>query len=197
MESVMQRYFNVIQALVYAGAAFLVVIVGLRGLGDLSQNGYVPGWLLEPETGRISVNFVIAGLVAEFAMLMALAFVFFKAPRSGGELEIVQNPVVAPQVAGNDIAALIEAERQIIETLGKKIETLIEAERRVIEQIGTKYNDVAEAQRTILEAISRRVEAQGADSDSILKRIETDVDFLKNSHLVRRRPHPETTTTLS
>lgn len=193
----MQRYFNVIQALVYAGAAFLVVIVGLRGLGDLSHNGFVPSWLLEPETGRISVNFVIAGLVAEFTMLMALALVYFKAPRVAGEIEISTRPNATAGPAADDVTRLIETERQILETLGRKIETLVEAERRIIEQIGTKYNEVADAQRVILEAISRRIEEQGADSDSILKRIETDVDLLKNSHLVRRRTHPETTTTLS
>lgn len=192
----MQRYFNVIQALVYAGAAFLVVIVGLRGLGDLSQNSYVPTWLLEPETGRISVNFVIAGLVAEFAMLMALAFVFFKAPRVATEVDAPARATAGTQVSGDDIATLIEAERQILETLGKKIETLIDAERRVIEQIGGKYNEVAEAQRTILEAISRRLEEQHSGNDSILKRIESDVEHLRNSSSVRRR-HPETTPTLS
>lgn len=194
----MQRYSNVIQALVYAGAAFLVVIVGLRGLGDLSQLGFMPQFLLDENTGRISVNIVIFGLVAEFAMLMALAFVFFKAPKFGAE-SFLQAKTIAPMVisSSTDVAKLVDAERQIIETLGRKIETLIEAERRIIEQIGNKYNDVAEAQRQILELLSRRVEENHSSDENMLKRIETNVDFLKSAHLVRRRSHPENTPTLS
>ncbi len=144
----MQRYSNVIQSLVYAGAAFLVVIVGLRGLGDLSQINFVPIWLLEENTGRISVNIVIAGLVAEFAMLMALALLFLKTPRFNSEAITVSKSATSTLVtSASDVEKLVEAERQLIESLGKKIEVLIESERRIIEQIGNKYNDVAEAQR--------------------------------------------------
>ena len=194
----MQRYSNVIQALVYAGAAFLVVIVGLRGLGDLSQLQFMPRLLLDESTRRISVSIVIYGLVAEFAMLMALALVFFKAPKFGAGSN-VEAKGIAPTVISSpaDVAKLVEAERQIIETLGRKIETLIESERRIIEQIGNKYNDVAEAQRQILELLARRVGENHSSTDDILKRIETNVDFLKSAHLVRRRSHPENTPTLS
>ena len=193
----MQRYFNVIQALVYAGAGFLVVIVGLRGLGDLSQLQFVPGWLLEESTGRISVNIVIFGLVAEFVMLMALAYVFYKGP--GLNAEVTVEGKVAGHVAVSaspDIARLLGAEREMIEVLGKKIETLVEAERRVIEQIGNKYNTIAESQRSILELLARRLDEHHDTDGNILKRIETSVDFLKSAHLVRRRPQTENNPTL-
>lgn len=194
----MQRYSNIIQALVYAGAAFLVVIVGLRGLGDLSQIQLIPNGVLDENTGRVSVNIVIFGLVAEFAMLMALAFVFFKAPAFSAEGNVeTKRGIPAASSSSDDVAKLVEAERQIIETLGKKIETLIDAECRIISQIGNKYNDLAEAQRQILEILSRRVEGNHSNEQNILKRIETNVDFLKSAHLVRRRSHSENTPTLS
>ncbi len=194
----MQRYSNVIQSLVYAGAAFLVVIVGLRGLGDLSQINFVPIWLLEENTGRISVNIVIAGLVAEFAMLMALALLFLKTPRFNSEAITVSKSATSTLVtSASDVEKLVEAERQLIESLGKKIEVLIESERRIIEQIGNKYNDVAEAQRMVLDIIAKRLDESHTANDSILKRIETNVDFLKSAHLVRRRALPENSPTLS
>ncbi len=196
-EIVMQRYFNVIQALVYAGAGFLVVIVGLRGLGDLSQLQFVPGWLLEEGTGRISVNIVIFGLVAEFIMLMALAYVFYKGPRFTGDVAVEGKHAVQAVAASPDIAGLLKAEREMIEALGKKIETLVEAERRVIEQIGNKYNTIAESQRSILELLARRLDEHHAADENILERIEANVDFLKSAHLVRRRPQVENSSTLS
>jgi hypothetical protein len=193
----MQRYSNAIQALVYAGAAFLVVIVGLRGLGDLSGIDFFPKALLDEATGRISVNIVIVGLVAEFAMLMALAFLFYKAPLYVAESigETKSSPASNSSVV--DVAKLVDAERQLIESMGRKIETLIESERRIIEQIGNKYNEVADAQRQILDLLARRVNENHANNDETLKRIETNVDFLKSAHLVRRRTIPENTPTLS
>lgn len=193
----MQRYFNVIQALVYAGAAFLVVIVGLRGLGDLSAVEFVPNAILDESTGRISVNIVLMGLFSEFWMLMALAFVFYKNPKGAGEVPLHKAGTSPVGSSHADVAKLVDAERELIESVGRKIETLLESERRVIEQMGAKYNSVAEAQRHILEALVRRVNDNHENNDETLKRIETNVDFLKNAHLVRRRPLPENTPTLS
>ena len=62
-----ERHEKSIQALVYFGAALLVIIVGLRGLGDLSNLSYMPKFLLNPE-GKIDSNFVMIGLLVEFTM---------------------------------------------------------------------------------------------------------------------------------
>jgi hypothetical protein len=171
------------------------VIVGLRGLGDLSVVESVPRWLLDESTGRLSVNIVMFGLVAEFAILMAFAVLFFKTPAQFSINDAKSN--VAPTVASDDVSKLIESERQIIESLGKRIETLIDSERRIIEQIGNKYNEVAESQRHILELLSRRVADHQVSADETLKRIDTNVDFLKSAHLVRRRIVPDGSPTLS
>lgn len=194
----MQRYSNIIQALVYAGAAFLVVIVGLRGLGDLSTIEVVPKWLLDESTGRISVNVVMFGLVAEFVILMAFAILFFNAPKNSPfAMSETRTANVASHATSADVTKLVEAERQIIETLGKKIETLIESERRIIEQIGGKYNEVAESQRHILELLARRVSENHLRNDEVLTRIDSNVDFLKSAHLVRRRSVTEGSPTMS
>ncbi|MGB5848663.1 MAG: hypothetical protein WBH40_09265 [Ignavibacteriaceae bacterium] len=68
-----------IQALVYFGAAFLVIIVGLRGLGDLSDVSFIPHFLLD-SNGKIDAHIVMVGLVVEFLMLCLLAAVSFFAP---------------------------------------------------------------------------------------------------------------------
>jgi len=68
-----------IQALVYFGAAFLVIIVGLRGLGDLSDVSFIPHFLLD-SNGKIEAHIVMIGLVVEFVMLCLLAAVSFFSP---------------------------------------------------------------------------------------------------------------------
>ena len=68
-----------IQALVYFGAAFLVIIVGLRGLGDLSDVSFIPNFFLD-SNGKIDAHIVMIGLVIEFLMLCLLAAVSFFAP---------------------------------------------------------------------------------------------------------------------
>ena len=71
-----ERYEKSIQALVYFGAALLVIIVGLRGLGDISTLTYIPKFLLNQD-GKIDSNFVMIGLLVEFTMLCLLAAVSF------------------------------------------------------------------------------------------------------------------------
>ena len=68
-----------IQALVYFGAAFLVIIVGLRGLGDLSGISFMQHFLLD-SNGKIDANIVMVGLAVEFLMLCLLAAVSYFAP---------------------------------------------------------------------------------------------------------------------
>jgi len=68
-----------IQSLVYFGAAFLVIIVGLRGLGDLSDVSFIPPFLLD-SNGKIDAHIVMVGLIVEFLMLCLLAAVSFFTP---------------------------------------------------------------------------------------------------------------------
>ena len=68
-----------IQAMVYFGAAILVIVIGLRGLGDLSDVSFIPSLLLDIN-GKIHANIIMAALAIEFLMLCLLAAVSFFAP---------------------------------------------------------------------------------------------------------------------
>jgi hypothetical protein len=68
-----------IQAMVYFGAAFLVIIVGLRGLGNLSDVSFIPHFLLD-SNGKIDAHIVMFALIVEFLMLCLLAAVSFFSP---------------------------------------------------------------------------------------------------------------------
>ncbi|MDX1798926.1 MAG: hypothetical protein R3255_09790, partial [Candidatus Lokiarchaeia archaeon] len=70
------RNERLIQALVYVGAAFLVIIVGLRGLGNLSNTTFIPNFILDDE-GKIESNIIMVGLLIEFTMLCLLALVAY------------------------------------------------------------------------------------------------------------------------
>lgn len=69
------RYENNVLAFVYWGAAFLVLVVGLRGLGT----GILPSFLIDPITQRLDLVYIIIGLIVEFIMITFLGlFMFFK-----------------------------------------------------------------------------------------------------------------------
>jgi hypothetical protein len=76
-----ERHEKSIQALVYVGAALLVIIVGLRGLGDISGISYIPKFLLNQD-GKIDSSVVMIGLLVEFTMLCLLAAVSFFSPQN-------------------------------------------------------------------------------------------------------------------
>lgn len=121
------KYSNNVQGLVYMGAAFLIIIVGLRGLGTLaSKIAIVPAFLLEGE--KVSPNWVMIALFLEFALLMILAIVTMFTPEEmGGEahtarsatgpsddlLRIKQAMVELKGVADEDIKALNDYVEQI------------------------------------------------------------------------------------
>ncbi len=79
-----ERHEKSIQAMVYVGAALLVIIVGLRGLGDISTISYIPKFLLNQD-GKIDSSIVMIGLLVEFTMLCLLAAVSFFSPQDGDD----------------------------------------------------------------------------------------------------------------
>ncbi len=74
------QYANNVMGLVYIGAAILIIIVGLRGLGaSVANNPMVPQFLIG-ENGRIMIFWVMIALYLEFCLLFILAFVTFFTP---------------------------------------------------------------------------------------------------------------------
>ncbi|MBI2417880.1 MAG: hypothetical protein HYV28_08255 [Ignavibacteriales bacterium] len=79
------NYANNVQGLVYMGAALLIIIVGLRGLGAVAYNiPIVPKFLLDEATHKVSANWVMIALFTEFSLLMILAIVTFFTPEEMG-----------------------------------------------------------------------------------------------------------------
>ncbi|MCU7494089.1 MAG: hypothetical protein HF314_07345 [Ignavibacteria bacterium] len=75
------KYSNNIMGIVYIGAAILIIIVGLRGLGSVvSQISFIPKAILDPSTGKIHPNLVIFALILEFCVLLMMAFTTYFTP---------------------------------------------------------------------------------------------------------------------
>jgi len=94
------QYANNVQGLVYLGAAVLVIIVGLRGLGTVAGHiAIVPKFLLEydPELqgSAVSPTWVMFALFLEFFLLLLMATTLMFTPEeehgAGG------HPVPQPQ----------------------------------------------------------------------------------------------------
>lgn len=82
---------NNLYGFVYFGAAFLVIVVGLRGLGEQihkiqvieSINSMLFNAILEPKGVKVGIIFI--ALIFEFSMLCTLALTKFFAPEEEGE----------------------------------------------------------------------------------------------------------------
>ncbi len=73
-------YANNVAGLVYLGAAFLIIIVGLRGLGKVAgQLSVIPRFMIT-EKGSLDPNWVVAAILLEFTLLVLLAIVTFFTP---------------------------------------------------------------------------------------------------------------------
>ncbi len=74
------NYSNNVMGIVYMGAAILIIVVGLRGLGKVAgQLAVVPGFLIGPD-GKIDPSYVMGALFLEFFLLFILAIVTFFTP---------------------------------------------------------------------------------------------------------------------
>ncbi|NUN07642.1 MAG: hypothetical protein HUU54_00525 [Ignavibacteriaceae bacterium] len=94
------NYANNVQGLVYMGAALLIIIVGLRGLGTVAYDiPIVPRFLFDEATHKVSPMWVMTSLFLEFALLMVLAIVTFFTPEEAGGHE------PAPAAAAPDTKA--------------------------------------------------------------------------------------------
>ncbi len=129
---VIPQFANNVQSLVYGGAGLLVMIVGLRGLGDLRAVGFVPLFLLDAD-GMLKSWIVFIGLNLELAMLLLLAILFFFTPD-----ELRYSKVPKEQAASDEIPT-VDMNQTKLEGLTKEaLQALIERkvdEIRMIERI--------------------------------------------------------------
>jgi len=74
------KHANKVNGLVYLGAAMLIIVVGLRGLGSLAGKlTVIPQFLIGPDN-KINPEWVLTALLIEFTMLFLLGFVTFFTP---------------------------------------------------------------------------------------------------------------------
>jgi hypothetical protein len=143
------KLVNIVPAAVYGGAGLLVLIVGLRGLGDVSS--FIPQVFLGVD-GRLSPAVVGVGLVAEFILLMLMAYVVFIKSRE-------QLPSSTP-AATNLKEYTGELDRRVdglvgdLAKLGTKFERLIESEQRFV----TVLNDHIEAETSVRKNLLERID---------------------------------------
>jgi hypothetical protein len=74
------NYSNNVMGIVYMGAAILIIVVGLRGLGKVAgELAVVPSFLIGTDS-KIDPSFVMGALFLEFFLLFILAIVTFFTP---------------------------------------------------------------------------------------------------------------------
>jgi hypothetical protein len=163
-----------IQALVYFGAAILVIIVGLRGLGDLSNVTFIPPIMLNPD-GKIQTNIVMVGLLFEFTMLCLLALISYYSSSEKEDdlseaiaeltkvLKGIDNPVprdISQTIVENVSRTvrlsenLILEEKKILNNYNNKVEILVSEGHRALENLSRKYSQIVESENRILSSLS-------------------------------------------
>ncbi len=156
-------YEQHIQALVYVGAAFLVIIVGLRGLGDISDISFVPRFLLNDE-GKVHSNIVMVGLFIEFTMLLLLAAVSYFAPPEKKEDLQSSIDTLASSINRLTESSLTEAAQKVMQTaentaeaaeklLLSEVSILSDFRKRLDEKLVQLDNEIIHVRHRITQGI--------------------------------------------
>ncbi|NCS82171.1 MAG: hypothetical protein COW85_03085 [Ignavibacteria bacterium CG22_combo_CG10-13_8_21_14_all_37_15] len=105
VHTVIPNYANNVQGVVYMGAAILIIIVGLRGLGKVAgQIAIVPKFLLGVD-GKIDPNWVMMALFLEFFLLLILSMVTFFTPEDSHG-SVVEHSGKAVEKFGLDVTTI-------------------------------------------------------------------------------------------
>ncbi|MBS1271204.1 MAG: hypothetical protein MAGBODY4_00333 [Candidatus Marinimicrobia bacterium] len=113
------------QALVYSGAAFLIVIVGLRTLFSVADEGF---GLIEYIT--------MGGLALEFSMLLLYAWTIYQAGQERLEQkeEEEEEEEAVTEVTSEEMPQVATQLQQLSRTVGQSVEELREQNRRLESQ---------------------------------------------------------------
>ena len=132
------RANNVI-GLVYVGAAILIIIVGLRGLGSVvGELGLIPSFLLDAN-GKISPDLVLFALLIEFSMLVILSFVTFFTPNENTVKEAPDDSRTT------DLQIQVHKSLQMHNELKAGLEDLMkvtETEMKMVEEYLNKFEEM-------------------------------------------------------
>ena len=132
------KYANNVMGLVYLGAALLIIIVGLRGLGSLAGTvGLIPDFLIGPDN-KIDPYWVMFALLVEFAMLFLLGIVTFYTPS-----EYVD--ILHTEEKDTDIKGSAKELRNEL----RELKDFADEEMRVIEDYVEKFDSLSQKVRNI------------------------------------------------
>jgi len=157
------RNERLIQSLVYVGAAFLVIIVGLRGLGDLSYTTFIPNFILD-DSGKIESNIIMVGLLIEFTMLCLLAAVnYFTKDEKKDDLQIsIENlseavsqltQTIPSEIVQKLVQSTQETASSASKLLAEEIEILNSFRSRLDEKIVQIDQDIIQVRKSIAQGI--------------------------------------------
>ncbi|HOJ37006.1 MAG TPA: hypothetical protein PLP99_03470 [Ignavibacteriales bacterium] len=141
------NFANNVQGLVYFGAAFLVIIIGLRGLGTVAGKiSIVPKFLLaydaELEGMAISPNWVMVALFIEFFLLLLMAITVFFTPEE-------------PH---------LHADHNQHKSTSEKTITVDEEFEQIAEKVREKIRMVAQEELQLMDAYLEKVHKQHAET---------------------------------
>lgn len=157
------RHERLIQSLVYVGAAFLVIIVGLRGLGNLSSTTFIPNFILDND-GKIESNIIMIGLLIEFTMLCLLAAVtYFTTDERKDDLQIsIENlsesvskltQTMPAEIVQKLIQSTEETASSASRLLSEEIDILNNFRARLDEKIVQIDQDIIQVRKSIAQGI--------------------------------------------
>ncbi len=146
------KYANKVMGLVYLGAAILIIIVGLRGLGTLAGTvGLVPSFLIGPDN-KIDPFWVMLALLLEFSMLLLLGLVTFYTPSE--YIDIIQTD-------GEDTSDIKGSARELKNEL-RELKDFADEELRIVENYVEKFDSLSKKVREIqisnIQAITKMKE---------------------------------------
>jgi len=139
------QYANNVQGLVYMGAACLIIIVGLRGLGEVAGKlSVVPKFMLEGN--KLSPNWVMGALLLEFSLLMIMAIVTMFTP----EEPMFEESAHHGELPSDEIQRIKNAMQEVKSLAKEDIETFNE----YVEQINNVNRKLAQAKSDFLKSLT-------------------------------------------
>ena len=142
------KYSNNVMGLVYLGAAILIIIVGLRGLGAIAGTvGLIPSFLIGADN-KIDPYWVMLALLLEFGMLFLLGIVTFYTPSE--YVDILHT---------DEEESKIKSSAKDLKSELRDLKDFADEEMRVIEDYVEKFDSLSQKVRDIqlssIQAISK------------------------------------------
>ena len=142
------KYSNNVMGLVYLGAAILIIIVGLRGLGAIAGTvGLIPSFLIGADN-KIDPYWVMLALLLEFGMLFLLGIVTFYTPSEYVDILHTDEDEVKIKSSAKDLKNEL-----------RDLKDFADEEMRVIEDYVEKFDSLSQKVRDIqlssIQAISK------------------------------------------